>query len=277
MECGRRDRLLAQPQRRSLPHFRKRRRSAGPIAAECGQRASLVPLAPLPARRQALHFSRARRGRQNQRSLLGRSRNQDSDLLFASDSDAIYSGDLDGNPAKFGYLLFVQDGDLYTQGFNPSILEVEGKPELFLRHVGAVETLSLAPLSVSATGLLVYQTVNPPARQLVWMDRDGKQIGLLGEPADWVCRGSRRMADECSAANWRRTAIAGRCGCSMEKRCRVWFRFPEPMRVLRPGRPTVRGWPLPAIPALSTTLPEDAERARPGRAAVPQRVHEVSH
>jgi len=76
MECGRRDRLLAQPQRRSLPHFRKRRRSAGPIAAECGQRASLVPLAPLPARRQALHFSRARRGRQNQRSLLGRSRNQ---------------------------------------------------------------------------------------------------------------------------------------------------------------------------------------------------------
>jgi Tol biopolymer transport system component len=110
---------------------------------------------------------------------------RDSDLLFASDSDAIYSGDLDGNPAKFGYLLFVQDGDLYTQGFNPSILEVEGKPELFLRHVGAVETLSLAPLSVSATGLLVYQTVNPPARQLVWMDRDGKQIGLLGEPADW--------------------------------------------------------------------------------------------
>ena len=110
---------------------------------------------------------------------------RDSDPLFASDSDAVYSGDLDGNPARFGYLLFVQDGDLYTQGFNPSILEAEGKPELFLRHVGAVETLSLAPLSVSSTGLLVYQTVSPPGRQLVWMDRQGKQTGLLGEPGEW--------------------------------------------------------------------------------------------
>jgi eukaryotic-like serine/threonine-protein kinase len=109
----------------------------------------------------------------------------DSDPLFASDSDAIYSGDLDGNPAKFGYLLFIQDGDLYTQGFNPSILEAQGKPEVFLRHVGAVETLSLAPLSVSSTGLLVYQTVSPPSRQLVWMDREGKQTGLLGDPGEW--------------------------------------------------------------------------------------------
>ena len=110
---------------------------------------------------------------------------RDSSLLFASDSDALYSGDPDGNPARFGYLLFVQDGDLYAQGFNPSILEVQGKPEPFLRHAGAVETLSQAPVSVSATGLLVYQTVSPSTRQLVWMDREGKQTGLLGEPGDW--------------------------------------------------------------------------------------------
>ena len=110
---------------------------------------------------------------------------RDSSLLFASDSDAIYSGDLDSNPAKFGYLLFIQDGDVYAQGFNPSILEVQGKPEPFLRHVGAVETLSQAPLSVSTTGLLVYQTVSPSTRQLVWMDHEGKQTGLLGEPGEW--------------------------------------------------------------------------------------------
>ncbi|MGB7761394.1 MAG: hypothetical protein WBL61_16310 [Bryobacteraceae bacterium] len=109
----------------------------------------------------------------------------EGDPLFASDSDAVYSGDPDGNPASFGYLLFVQDGDVYTQGFDPSILELEGKPALSLRHVGAVETLSLAPLSVSATGLLVYQTIIPPTRQLVWMDRAGKQTGPLGEPAEW--------------------------------------------------------------------------------------------
>ncbi|MGD0047602.1 MAG: hypothetical protein ABSE42_11335 [Bryobacteraceae bacterium] len=110
---------------------------------------------------------------------------RDTHLLFASDSDAVYAGDPDANPASFGYLLFVQDGDVYTQGFNPSILELEGKPALFLHGVGAVETLSLAPLSVSATGLLAYQTISPPTHQLVWMDREGKQTGLLGEPADW--------------------------------------------------------------------------------------------
>jgi Tol biopolymer transport system component len=109
----------------------------------------------------------------------------ESHLLFAADSDAVYSGDLDANPARFGYLLFVQDGDLYTQGFNPSRLELEGKPALFMRNVGAVATLSMVPLSVSSTGLLVYQALSPPTHQLVWSDRDGKQTGLLGEPGDW--------------------------------------------------------------------------------------------
>jgi Tol biopolymer transport system component len=109
----------------------------------------------------------------------------ESHPLLGADSDAVYSGDIDANPAKFGYLLFVQDGDLYAQGFNPSILELQGKPTVFLRDVGAAETLSLAPLSVSSTGLLVYQTLSPPTHQLVWLDREGKQIGLLGDPADW--------------------------------------------------------------------------------------------
>ena len=123
---------------------------------------------------------------------------KENHLLFASHTDAVYSGDPSANPAKFGYLLFVQDGDVYTEGFNPSILEVEGKPAMFLHGVGAVETLSLAPISVSATGLLVYQTIRPPAHQLVWMDREGKQTGLLGEPGEWglprIAPDGRRVA-----------------------------------------------------------------------------------
>ena len=118
---------------------------------------------------------------------------KDSDFLFSADSDAVYSADPDGNPARFGYLLFIQDGDLCMQGFNPSMLEVQGKAEPFIRHVGAIETLSLAPLSVSATGLLAYQTVSPPARRLVWVDRQGKPIGTVGEPGDW---GQPRIAPD---------------------------------------------------------------------------------
>ena len=109
----------------------------------------------------------------------------ESHPLLTADSDAAYSGDSDANPATFGYLLFVQDGDLYAQGFNPSILELQGKPTLFLHDVGAVQTLSLLPLSVSSTGLLVYQVPSPPTHQLAWLDRDGKQTGLLGESGEW--------------------------------------------------------------------------------------------
>jgi len=110
---------------------------------------------------------------------------RDTHPLFAADSDAVYAGDLDANPAKFGYLFFVLDGDLYTQGFDPSILALEGKPALFQREVGAVATLSLVPLSVSSTGLLAYQALSPPTHQLVWLDRDGKQTATLGEPGEW--------------------------------------------------------------------------------------------
>jgi Tol biopolymer transport system component len=43
----------------------------------------------------------------------------------------------------------------------------------------------LTPVSVSSTAVLVYQTMGRPARQLVWMDRAGKQTGVVGEPGDW--------------------------------------------------------------------------------------------
>jgi Tol biopolymer transport system component len=110
---------------------------------------------------------------------------RESHPLFTADSDAVYAGDFDANPARFGYLFFVLDGGLYTQGFDPSILALEGKPALFQPEVGAVATLSLLPLSVSSTGLLAYQTLSPPTHQLAWLDRDGKQTAALGEPGEW--------------------------------------------------------------------------------------------
>ena len=105
--------------------------------------------------------------------------------LFRAQSDAVYAGDPEANPAKSGYLLFIQDGDVYAQGFNPSTLAAPGKATLFLRDVGAVQTLSLAPLSVSRTGILVYQTISPATRELVWMTREGRQTGQLGEAGEW--------------------------------------------------------------------------------------------
>ena len=138
---------------------------------------------------------------------------KDTHPLFPADSDAVYAGDPNGNPAKSGNLLFVRDGDVYAQAFHPSLLTVEGKPTLFLRDVGPVATLSLAPLSVSNTGLLVYQTLGAPIRQLQWMDREGKQMGILGEPGEW---GGPRIASD------GKRVICGRLA-SDGQRAEIWL------------------------------------------------------
>jgi len=45
--------------------------------------------------------------------------------------------------------------------------------------------MALAPISISTTRVLVYQGVGQPTRQMVWMDRGGKQIVMAGTPGAW--------------------------------------------------------------------------------------------
>ena len=40
--------------------------------------------------------------------------------------------------------------------------------------------------SVSDTGVLVYQSTASAGSQLVWFDRAGKPVGVLGDPADYA-------------------------------------------------------------------------------------------
>ena len=67
----------------------------------------------------------------------------------------------------------------------PSRLEIAQDPITLANDIGAVNSLALAPISVSTTGVLVYQGVGQPTRQMVWMDRAGKQIAAAGEPGTW--------------------------------------------------------------------------------------------
>jgi Tol biopolymer transport system component len=107
-----------------------------------------------------------------------------SRLLFVSATNAVYSP-IAGESSSKGYLLYMKDRDLVGQPFNASKLETTGDPILLASDVGTVESLSLAPISVSRNGVLVYQSVGKPVRQLVWMDRAGQNIGTVGEGADW--------------------------------------------------------------------------------------------
>ena len=70
-------------------------------------------------------------------------------------------------------------------GFDAGHLKVVGEPIVLQEDVGAVESLSLAPVSVSDTAMLVYQSVGPASRRLSWTDRTGNTLASVSEGGNW--------------------------------------------------------------------------------------------
>ena len=105
--------------------------------------------------------------------------------LFSSETNAVYSGGAEGGSSKSGYLLFIRDRHLMEQPFDISNLAMGGDPFTLADDIGAVRSMALAPISVSGNGILVYQSVGKPTRQMVWLDRSGKQVGQVAEPGDY--------------------------------------------------------------------------------------------
>jgi len=103
---------------------------------------------------------------------------------FRSATNAVYSA-VGGPDSKKGYLLSIRDRSLIGQAFNASKLAVEGDAITLADDVGAVRSLSLAPISVSNNGILVYQSLGPPTRQMVWMDRTGRTLFAASEGGHW--------------------------------------------------------------------------------------------
>ena len=98
-------------------------------------------------------------------------------FLLRSTTNAVYSP---------GYLLYMRDRDLMVQPFNDSKLQVEGEATVLATDIGAIETLSLAPISVSGNGILVYQAVGKASRHLVWLDRGGKTLATASDNGGWA-------------------------------------------------------------------------------------------
>ncbi|HEY3125281.1 MAG TPA: hypothetical protein VGK70_14620, partial [Thermoanaerobaculia bacterium] len=110
----------------------------------------------------------------------------------------ILVGSLDGGPPKRllqssslalfaapGYLFYSRGGTLLAQPFDGKDLRLTGKPVPIAERLSSVGGMSgLRSVSVSSTGVLVYQTGSGSATQLVWLDRNGRDLGTLGPPAD---------------------------------------------------------------------------------------------
>jgi Tol biopolymer transport system component len=93
-------------------------------------------------------------------------------VLLQSRSNAIYSD---------GFLLFIRSGVLMAQPFDPDSGTLRG--ELQTVAAGVLEDASTWHMDVSASnnGLLIFANGATGDQQLVWVDRNGKQVGIVAD------------------------------------------------------------------------------------------------
>jgi serine/threonine protein kinase len=77
-----------------------------------------------------------------------------------------------------GHLIWSIDGTLMTQPLDVAGLRLTGEPRPISEQVRTA-------FSVSQTGVLVYQSAESARSQLVWFDRSGKQLAVLGDHAEY--------------------------------------------------------------------------------------------
>ena len=107
---------------------------------------------------------------------------------------SVYLGQLDGGPATrlldadapavygSGQLLFVRQGTLFSQQFDPTTAVLSGNPIAIAEQIPVDATSGLAPLSASASGALVYRSgPTGGVRQFIWFDRTGREVANVGE------------------------------------------------------------------------------------------------
>jgi Tol biopolymer transport system component len=100
----------------------------------------------------------------------------DSRLLLRARSNAVVTAD--------GRLLFVRSGRLVAQPFDARALAIAGEPTTIADRV-------LQPygydhkgdFSISRNGVLAFRSGASPLKQLEWIDRRGKALGILAGPA----------------------------------------------------------------------------------------------
>jgi serine/threonine protein kinase len=84
--------------------------------------------------------------------------------------------------AEPGYLIYVRDNALFAQPFDAKKAALYGEPTLVAENVHHFFGPGHAAFSVSQAGVIAYQAAETPVR-LVWLDRRGRELGVLGQPA----------------------------------------------------------------------------------------------
>ena len=77
------------------------------------------------------------------------------------------------------WLLWVRAGTLLAQRLNPDGQSLTGDPVTLADQVAVDSGYNVAAVSTSANGMVAYRTTEASRRQLAWVDRSGKALGLL--------------------------------------------------------------------------------------------------
>jgi len=86
--------------------------------------------------------------------------------------------------ASPGYLLFLREGTLFAQRFDPGRLDLSGEPE---RLVDGVYVANWRHPTVWAAGdTLAFVSGTPQRTQFTWFDRTGRELGHVGGPAESI-------------------------------------------------------------------------------------------
>ena len=92
-----------------------------------------------------------------------------------------------------GHLLYVRDGALMAQPFDPGGRALAGKAQTLVGDLLFNERFTFGTFSTAASGLLAFLTGHQSDRsQLVWRDRAGRRQGELGAPG--ILSGSGGLA-----------------------------------------------------------------------------------
>ncbi len=108
----------------------------------------------------------------------------------------VFAGSLSGGGSKkvldagsntafyAGWLLYIRDGNLVAQKFDPGSLKVSGSAVALTEHVEYWPPRDMGNFALSQTGLLFYRRQPLDHQKLVWMDDTGRELGDASGPIE---------------------------------------------------------------------------------------------
>jgi hypothetical protein len=128
----------------------------------------------LPDRRHFLYFVRPTVGVPDVRGVyVGQIDGTETRRLVDADVARVLAG--------ADQLLFVRQGTLFAQSFDPTRLTLSGKPFAVASQIVNNTAFGSAAVSSSANGVFVYRTGPAERRQFTWFDRSGRERDTLGK------------------------------------------------------------------------------------------------